>query len=145
MSAERPSQEDPDRLFGQGHVDRYRETDGEVGHEWRGTTVLILTTTGRRSGESRSTPLIYRERGADRVVVASNGGSAEPPGWFRNLDADPSVEVQVLEERFPARARVATDEERRELWPRMTEVWPDYDDYQARTERQIPIVVLERA
>lgn len=136
--------EDADQLFGQEHVDRYRETDGEVGHDWRGATTLILTTTGRSSGEQRSTPLIYRMHGDDPMVVASKGGSDEPPAWFRNLEQDPNVEVQVNGDRFRAHARVATPEERRELWPVMNEQWPDYDAYQQRTEREIPIVILER-
>ena len=136
---------DPDSLFGQEHVERYVETDGELGHEWRGNTILILTTTGRRSGEPRSTPLIYRTRGEDHMVVASKGGSDEPPAWFLNLEGDPSAEVQVKGDRFSAHARVATPDERRELWPVMTEKWPDYDEYQKNTEREIPIVILERA
>ena len=133
-----------DDLYGQEHVTRYRETGGEVGHDWRGATTLILTTTGNKSGEQRSTPLIYRERDGDHLVVASKGGSDEPPGWFVNLEADPSAEIQVMAERFPVRARVASPEERAELWPLMNEQWPDYDSYQQNTEREIPIVVLER-
>lgn len=132
-------------LFGQTHVDRYRETGGEEGHDWRGASVLILTTTGRRSGEARSSPLIYRRRGEDYVVVASKGGAAEDPDWYRNLTADPDVEVQVRGDRFPARARTATPSERAELWSLMTEQWPAYDSYQEKTDREIPVVVLERA
>ena len=133
-----------DNLFNQEHVARYRETGGEVGHEWRGATTLILTTTGNKSGEQRSTPLIYRERNGNHLVVASKGGSDEPPAWFVNLEADPSAEIQVMADRFPVRARVASPEERAELWPLMNEQWPDYDSYQQNTEREIPIVVLER-
>lgn len=132
-------------LFGQEHVDRYRETGGEEGHDWNGTSVLILTTTGRRSGESRSTPLIYGTAGDDYVVVASKGGAPEHPDWYVNLAEDPEVELQVWGDRFPARARTATAEEREELWPLMTERWPAYDEYQTKTDREIPIVVLERA
>jgi deazaflavin-dependent oxidoreductase (nitroreductase family) len=132
-------------LFGAEHVERYRETDGEEGHAWNGTTVLILTTTGHRSGESRSTPLIYGTRGDDYVVVASKGGAPEDPAWYLNLSAHPEVEVQVLGERFPARARTATGGEREELWSVMTERWAAYDEYQTKTDREIPVVVLERA
>jgi deazaflavin-dependent oxidoreductase (nitroreductase family) len=132
-------------LFGQEHVERYRDTDGEVGHEWRGAHTLLLTTTGRRSGQPRSTPLIYGRRGDDLLVVASNGGSSDPPAWYRNLEADPDVEVQLLADRFRARARVATPDEEAELWRTMAEIWPAYDDYQRRTDRPIPVVVLERA
>jgi deazaflavin-dependent oxidoreductase (nitroreductase family) len=131
-------------LFGKEHVERYRETQGEVGHDWQGTQTLLLTTRGRRSGEPRELPLIYGRNGDDYLVVASKGGADKPPGWYVNLQADPSVEVQVLGERFPARARTATPEEKRELWPIMTAEWPAYDEYQKKTSREIPVVVLER-
>jgi len=132
-------------LFGQEHVERYRETDGEEGHDWNGTTVLILTTTGRQSGEARSTPLIYGTHGDDYLVVASKGGAPEHPAWYLNLSADPEVELQVRDDRFRARARTATAEEKPEMWSTMTERWAPYDEYQAKTDREIPIVVLERA
>ena len=133
-------------LFGQEHIDRYVETDGAEGYAWNnGTTVLLLTTKGRKSGEERVAPLIFREHDGDYLVVASKGGAPEPPAWYVNLEADPDVTVQVKGDRFRARARVAPDAERAELWPLMTEVWPDYDAYQTKTDRQIAIVVLERA
>ena len=133
-------------LFGQDHIDRYISTGGAEGYEWeRGTTVLLLTTKGRKTGEERVAPLIFREHDGAYLVVASKGGSPVPPAWYVNLQADPDVTVQIKGERFPARARTAGDAERAELWPLMVEVWPDYDAYQAKTDRQIPIVVLERA
>jgi deazaflavin-dependent oxidoreductase (nitroreductase family) len=132
-------------LFGTEHVTRYRETGGEEGHDWQGAHTLLLTTTGRRSGEQRTTPLIYGRHGDDYLVVASKGGSDAPPAWYRNLQADPDVEVQVKEQRFTAHARDATPEEKPELWRTMTAEWPAYDDYQESTERQIPVVVLEPA
>jgi len=132
-------------LFGQEHVERYRETDGEEGHDWNGTSVLILTTTGRQSGQPRSTPLIYGTHGDDYVVVASKGGAPEHPAWYLNLSDDPEVELQVRGERFHAHARTATAEEKPELWSTMTASWPPYDEYQAKTDREIPVVVLERA
>jgi deazaflavin-dependent oxidoreductase (nitroreductase family) len=132
-------------LFGQEHVERYRATGGEEGHEWRGTQTLLLTTTGRRSGEPRTTPLIYGRHGDDYLLVASKGGSDTPPSWYVNLQADPAVEVQVKDKRFAANARDATPEEKPELWRTMTAEWPAYDDYQESTERQIPVVVLEPA
>jgi deazaflavin-dependent oxidoreductase (nitroreductase family) len=135
---------DATRLFGQEHVERYVETDGEVGHDWkRGAPVLIITTAGRRSGEPRSTPLIYGRHGDDYLVVASKGGSDVPPAWYRNLQEDQSAQIQVWGDRFPVRARTATAEEKPELWPIMTALWPDYDAYQERTEREIPVVVLQ--
>jgi len=130
-------------LFGQEHVKRYIETDGAEGHEWRGAHTLILTTTGRRSGEPRSTPLIYGRWGEDYVVVASKGGAPEHPAWYLNLSEDSEVGVQVLADRFRARARTATAEERPELWTLMTASWPAYDEYQRKTGREIPVVVLE--
>ena len=105
---------------------------------------LILTTTGRRSGEPRPTPLIYGRHGDDYLVVASKGGAPEPPAWYLNLSEDPDVQVQVKADRFPARARTATPEEKPELWRPMAEIWPAYDEYQGKTDREIPVVVLER-
>src|SRR6478736_4517352 len=137
MAEERP-------LFGQEHVDRYRATGGAVGHDWRGAKTLLLTTTGRRSGEQRTTPLIYGTDNGGYMVVASKGGSDEPPAWYLNLREHPEVEVQVRDDVFRARARDATDEEKPALWSKMTEQWPDYDAYQQKTEREIPVVVLER-
>ena len=131
-------------LYGQEHIDRYIATDGAEGHDWNGTTALLLFTKGKRSGEERIAPLIYQQHGDDYLVVASKGGAPEPPAWYVNLQADPDVEVQVWGDRFRARARTATAEERSEMWPIMTAAWPDYDVYQTKTEREIPIVVLER-
>lgn len=132
-------------LFGAEHVRRYQETDGREGHDWeRGTTTLLLTTTGRKSGKSYTTPLIYRRHGDDYVVVASKGGDARHPEWYLNLQANPRVKVQVLGDKFEANARTASPQEKAELWPLMTEVWPDYDEYQKRTDREIPVVILER-
>jgi deazaflavin-dependent oxidoreductase (nitroreductase family) len=136
--------QDASQLFGEQHVRRYRETDGEHGHDWRGTSILLLTTTGRRSGEPRTHPLIYGRDGDDYLVVASKGGADQPPAWFVNLRANPEVEVQVLGERFRARAREATPEEKPRMWAEMVGHWPAYDEYQQRTSREIPVVVLER-
>lgn len=133
------------KLFGQEHVDRYRATDGAEGHDWEGTQALLLTTTGRQSGESRTTPLIYAPRGDAFTIVASKGGADEPPAWYLNLSEDPAVEVQVKGDRFSARARTAGAEEKHEIWPTMVAEWPKYDEYQQSTEREIPVVVLERA
>ena len=133
-------------LFGDEHVRRYRETDGEVGHIWRrGSKVLLLTTRGRRTGEPTTTPLIYENADGAYVVIASKGGAPKHPGWYRNLAKNPTVEVQVLGDRFPARARTAEGEERERLWRLAAQQWPDYDTYQQRTDREIPVVVLERA
>jgi deazaflavin-dependent oxidoreductase (nitroreductase family) len=133
-----------DDLFGEEHVRVYRDTAGERGYHWRGTTILLLSTRGRRSGETRTTPLIHRTDGDRWVIVASKGGAPANPGWFENLQADPDVEIEVGAEKVPVRASVAEGEERARLWSLMAEVWPAYDDYQARTDREIPVVILSR-
>lgn len=135
-----------EELHGDEHVERYLETDGADGYQWRnGTTILILFTTGRKSGEERSHALIFEEWLDAYLVVASKGGTDAPPAWFLNLQADPEAEVQIKGERFAVRARVATDDEKPEMWATMVDAWPDYDDYQKKTDRVIPVVVLERA
>jgi deazaflavin-dependent oxidoreductase (nitroreductase family) len=132
-------------LYGKRHVSRYRDTGGEVGHVWKeGSTVLLLTTTGRTSGKPRTTPLIYARDGDRYVIVASKGGAPEHPGWYLNLSKTPEVELQVRDEVFPARAHTASGDERRELWRKANEVWPHYAEYQEKTDREIPVVVLER-
>jgi len=136
--------ESDDRLFGPEHVRVYRETAGARGYHWRGTTILLLTTTGRTSGETRTTPLIHRVDGDRWVVIASKGGAPEHPGWYQNLLADPEATIQVQADEVPVVATTAEGEERARLWSLMTEVWPDYDDYQRKTDREIPVVVLTR-
>ncbi|GAB3494325.1 nitroreductase family deazaflavin-dependent oxidoreductase [Amycolatopsis cihanbeyliensis] len=132
-------------LFGDEHVRRYEETDGEVGHIWQNDApVLILTTTGRKTGQPRKFALIYQEHEGDYVIVASKSGADSHPGWYLNLQADPEVGVQVGADKFTARARTASSAEKAELWPKMVKVWPSYDEYQEKTDRDIPVVVLER-
>jgi proline iminopeptidase len=134
-----------DNLFGDEHVRRYRETDGEVGHIWReGSTILLLTTTGRKTGEKRTVPLIYARDGDNFVIVASKGGAPEDPGWYQNIEKTPEVELQIKDGVFRARARLAKGEERERLWRKANEVWPHYDEYAKKTNREIPVVVLER-
>jgi deazaflavin-dependent oxidoreductase (nitroreductase family) len=136
---------DDENLFGEEHVRVYRETGGQRGYHWRnGTTILLLTTKGRRSGQERTTPLIHRVDDDRWVVVASKGGAPDHPGWFKNLQANPEATIQVKDEQIPVRMSVADGEERERLWAAMTEVWPDYDSYQQKTDRQIPVVVLSR-
>jgi deazaflavin-dependent oxidoreductase (nitroreductase family) len=129
---------------GEEHVRRYLETGGAVGHEWNGVHTLVLTTTGRKSGEKRRSAMIYGQHGGDYVVIASQGGMPTHPNWYLNLVADPEVEVQVAGEPFRARARTAEGDERARLWSLMTGIWPNFDVYQTRTDRRIPVVVLER-
>ena len=127
------------------HMEAYLATDGKDGHIWRGVPTLLLTTTGRRTGRALMLPLIYGTHGDHHVIVASKGGNPKHPGWYLNLAAEPAVQVQVESERFAARARTASGDERAALWDQMAEIWPPYNDYQAKTEREIPVVVLERA
>jgi proline iminopeptidase len=136
---------DADNLFGDEHVRRYRETGGKVGHDWRkGSTILLLTTTGRTTGAKRTVPLIYVEDGPRYAIVASKGGAPDHPGWYKNIEKNPEVELQVKDEVFRARARKAEGEERARLWKKANAMWPDYDAYAKKTTREIPVVVLER-
>lgn len=134
---------DPPGGWQREHLERYVATDGADGHHWQGTTTLLLTTRGRRSGTPRRTPLIYGTHDDVYLVVASKGGSDSHPEWYLNLSADPRVRIQVGGEKLPAVARTATAQEKAELWPVMTAEWPAYDDYVQRTERDIPLVILE--
>lgn len=132
-------------LFGKEHVERYEATGGEEGYHWEnGTTILLLHTVGRTSGKEYTHPLIYRDHGGDYIVVASKGGSPDSPDWYKNLEANPDVAVQVKADKFSAHARTATDEERPALWAHMVQEWPAYAEYQDKTDRKIPVVVLER-
>jgi deazaflavin-dependent oxidoreductase (nitroreductase family) len=124
---------------------QYIATNGEDGHMWRGMPSLLLTTTGRKSGERLQLPLIYGRDGDRYLLVASKGGTPDHPAWYKNLVANPGVELQVGAERFAATARTATDAEKPALWETMANIWPGYNEYQARTDRQIPVVILEKA
>jgi proline iminopeptidase len=133
------------------HIRRYRESNGKDGHLWDSTVAggkgmiptLLLTTTGRKSGRRQVLPLIYGKSGKNYVIVASKGGAPAHPGWYVNLKAQPEVDVQVAADKFVARARTATGAERTKLWKQMADLYPPYDDYQRRTQREIPVVVLE--
>jgi deazaflavin-dependent oxidoreductase (nitroreductase family) len=129
-------------LVGAEHIRRYRETGGETGYIWNGVTTLLLTTTGRRSGQPRTSALIFGRDGDDYLVIASKGGADEHPLWYRNLLADPHAAIQVRDRQLKVTARTAGAEERPRLWGVMTASWPNYDAYQSRTKREIPLVVL---
>ena len=138
-----PTYRAPDiTLIGAEHIKRYRETDGEVGYLWNGVPTLLLTTTGRTSGQPRTSALIYGRDGDDYLVVASMGGAPEHPQWYRNLIANPAAEIQVRGEHIRVMARTADEDEKPRLWGIVTHYWPNYDVYQTRTERVIPVVVL---
>jgi deazaflavin-dependent oxidoreductase (nitroreductase family) len=132
-------------LLGDAHVAKYRETEGEVGYRWNGATCLLLTTTGRESGRPRTVPLIFAADGDRCILVASKGGAPEHPHWYRNLAADPRVQVQIKGDRFTATARTVEGAERDRCWALATAGWPNYDEYVKRTSRVIPVVVIERS
>jgi deazaflavin-dependent oxidoreductase (nitroreductase family) len=134
------------------HANRYLESGGTEGHMYTVTPpgyaemvvpALLLTTTGRKSGERFIFPLFYGAVGDGYVIVASKGGAADHPGWYKNIEANPEVEVQVGTRKTRARARTVTGEERARLWQQALEFWPPYADYQRKTEREIPVVVLD--
>jgi proline iminopeptidase len=148
MSAQTPQNLPP----WENHLKAYLLTDGAAGH-WYDTSAyggpkivpsLLLTTVGRESGQDLQLPLFYGESEDGPVIVASKGGASEHPDWYLNLQAHPDVKVQVGSEQFAARARTVTGEKRLALWKLMNSIWPYYDDYQQKTDREIPVVVLER-
>ena len=126
------------------HIRNYVESDGDEGHEWReGVMTLLLSAKGRKSGIWRRTALIYGRDGENYVIVASQGGAPTHPMWFLNLRDNPEAEIQVGPDKIKVVARAAEGEERRRLWDEMAIIWPDYNVYQTKTDRQIPVVVLE--
>ncbi|GAA2618124.1 nitroreductase family deazaflavin-dependent oxidoreductase [Actinomadura fulvescens] len=128
------------------HVQRYLATDGESGYMEGGVTNLLLTTVGRKSGRLRRTGLFFGQDGDRYVLIGSSfSGGPTHPSWYLNLLAEPEAQVQIKGEKFLVRARTAEGEERARLWRLMTSWWPEYDTYQARSTREIPVVVLERA
>jgi deazaflavin-dependent oxidoreductase (nitroreductase family) len=129
-------------LFGDEHVRQYEATGGKVGHDWNGTTCLILHTTGRKSGQTRKFPLIYGRDGEDYVLIASKGGAPQNPGWYENLVAHPDAKIQVGDKIIPVTARTGTPADKKRVWPKMAEQWPGYNDYQKGTKRDIPVVLL---
>jgi deazaflavin-dependent oxidoreductase (nitroreductase family) len=131
-------------LLGEDHVKAYRETNGETGYLWNGAPILLLTTKGRLSGEPRTIAIIYTQVGDSQVIIASKGGSPTHPKWYLNVLDDPHVKVQIKGEVFDAVARTAAPGERERLWGEATKTWSNYDTYQSRTTREIPVVVLDR-
>jgi F420H(2)-dependent quinone reductase len=130
----------------------YRVTGGLLGSRWRvgsafprGVPVCLLTSRGRRSGQPRTTPLLYLADGERVILVASQGGLPRHPAWYFNVTADPEVTVQTGRRVRPMRARVADERERADLWPRLVRMYADFDTYQSWTDRQIPVVVCEPA
>ena len=130
-------------LLGEEHVRVYRETNGETGYIWNGVPILLLTTTGRKSGEPRTIPIIFTAYKDSWVIIASKGGWPTHPNWYLNILDDPHVQVQVKADVFEAKARTAESPERERIWAECVKTWPNYDIYQSRTDRQIPVVVIE--
>ena len=126
------------------HMNRYLETNGEDGHIWRGVPTLLLTTTGRSSGAPRMLPLIYGKDGDDHIIVASKGGYPDHPAWYTNIEASNAVQVQVAADKFSATAELVEGDDRTRIWQVMAEIWPPYNEYQAKTDREIPVVRLRR-
>ena len=129
-------------LLNEEHVKRYRETGGKIGHIWNGATALLLTTIGNKSGQPRTTPLIYAQDGSDYIVVASKGGAPNHPAWYLNVSMNPEVEIQVKDRVMKATATTVEGRERERLWKLATDVWPNYDQYAERTKRRIPVVKI---
>jgi deazaflavin-dependent oxidoreductase (nitroreductase family) len=132
-------------LLGEHHIRAYRESGGEVGYLWNGVPTLLLTATGRRTGRKSTSPLIFARDGNDYLVVASMGGAPKHPQWYLNLQANPDAEIQVKDQTLAVVARTASASEKPRLWKIVTEVWPNYDVYQTRTDREIPVVILTPA
>jgi deazaflavin-dependent oxidoreductase (nitroreductase family) len=131
------------RLMGV-HTQVYRLTNGMIGHRFPGTPpMLLLDHVGAKSGTRRTTPLVYVDDSPDLVLVASKGGHPKHPAWYHNLRAHPDTSVQVGSERRPVHARVASAQERERLWPKAIDTYSGYRGYQERTEREIPLVILE--
>jgi deazaflavin-dependent oxidoreductase (nitroreductase family) len=126
------------------HIRTYVDSGGMRGHIRWGVPTLLFTTRGRKTGRKYRTALIYQEDEENYIVVGSNGGAKKNPSWYLNIRANSEVEVQVGPDKFPATARLATPEERPRLWKQMVSIWPEYDNYQRKVSRQIPVVVIER-
>jgi len=131
--------------FVRDHIREYVESNGKKGYLWRGAPTLLLTTRGRKSGKLRRTALIFGKDGKNYLLVASKGGASNHPSWYLNLVDNPEVEIQVGADKFTTRARTATKEEKPRLWKLMTEIFPNYNEYQAKAGRDIPVVILEPA
>jgi deazaflavin-dependent oxidoreductase (nitroreductase family) len=132
------------RALVRAHIFAYRLTRGRLGGSWGKAPILLLTTTGRRSRKPRTTPLLYLEDDGRFVVVATNDGAPEHPWWYRNLERYPTADVQIGDSKFRVKPRTATDDERESLWPRLVEIYPNYERDQRRTDRELPVVIFER-
>jgi deazaflavin-dependent oxidoreductase (nitroreductase family) len=130
------------KLFAGLHATVLRRSGGRLGQKFRGAPVLLLTTTGRKSGQPRTTPLLYLRDGADLAVVASYGGDDRFPAWYHNLVANPEVGVELDGQKLRLRASVADPATKSRLWPELLKMYARYDSYQKKTDREIPVVLL---
>ena len=144
-NAENSSTENKEDILGfmKDHIKRYLASNGEDGHLMNGFPCLVLTTTGKKSGEKRQAAVIYGKHNNSYVIVASKGGSDTPPAWFVNLQANKAAHIQVKEKKLDVQMRVADGAERKQLWDMMAKIFPDYLEYQKKTARQIAVVVLD--
>ena len=130
--------------FDENVINEFRSNGGKVGGRFEGAAMMLLTTTGAKSGEARTKPVVYTTDGDRFVIIASKAGAPTNPDWFHNLVADPDVILEVGDERFPARATVTSGEERRRLYDAQAALMPGFADYAQKTTREIPVVVLDR-
>jgi deazaflavin-dependent oxidoreductase (nitroreductase family) len=131
------------RWTGKLNIPLYRLTGGRVGGRLAGSPVLLLNTIGRKSGQPRTAPVVYLADGERQIVIGSNAGHKNEPAWSLNLKANPEAEVEIGRKRHPVRARIAEGDERAELWRRVNEQYSGFDDYEARTSRDIALFVLD--
>ena len=131
------------RYYGAFNTHLFRASKGRLGNTLMGAPVLLLTTKGRKSGKARTSPLLYLRDGERFVIVASKGGYPTHPAWYLNLSDDPSVQVEVGAQKLQMRARTASEDERTRYWPKLTAMYKSYEAYQERTDRAIPVVILE--
>jgi deazaflavin-dependent oxidoreductase (nitroreductase family) len=132
------------KFFGKAHKAIYRMSGGRLLARMGEAPMFLLTTTGRKSGKPRTTPLLYIEEGDGFAIVASFGGSPAHPSWYLNLEKNPRATVQIEERVIPVIASTASPDEKKRLWPRFTAIYPDYDNYQKETKRDIPVVLLQK-
>ena len=132
------------KILGTLHRGLYRATGGKLGKTFFGSPILLLTTTGRRTGRPRTWPLTYLPEGERLIVIASNGGQPNHPSWYLNLRADPRVSVQLAQRNYKMIAQIAEGDERARLWSRVVEEYPAYAEYRRKTDRQIPVIVLRQ-
>jgi len=144
-NAENTSTENKEDILGfmKDHIKRYLASNGEDGHLMNGFPCLVLTTTGKKSGEKRQAAVIYGKHNNSYVIIASKGGSDTAPAWFVNLQANKRAHIQVKEKKLDVQMRVADGAERKQLWDMMAKIFPDYLEYQKKTARQIAVVVLD--